>query len=73
MQGTATHSATTPSVLLLDQVLVKHLLVPDIIIQLVFKLKFDTVDLHVIAIFIEAESINLIVNHLHDLVLIKAI
>jgi len=53
--------------------LVEHLLVPDFIIHLVIQFKLDTIELHLVLIVVIGKSIDFLINHLHDLILVKTI
>jgi len=64
-------SLTVAAVLLLHQVLIKHLLVPDFVVHYVIvKLKFNAVQLYLLSIFVVVEPVDLLVNHFHDLVFV---
>ena len=61
------------SLLFLHQMLVEHLLVANLVIDVVVELKVHTVEVDAFTVFIVINAIDLLVNHFHDLVLIEAI
>ena len=61
------------SLLFLHQMLVEHLLVANLVIDVVVELKVHTVKVDTFAVFIVINAIDLLVDHFHDLVLIEAI
>ena len=61
------------SLLLLHQMLVEHLLVANLVIDVVVELQMHTVKVDTFAVFIVINAIDLLVDHLHDLVLVEAI
>ena len=61
------------SLLFLHQMLVEHLLVANLVIDVVVELKVHTVEVDAFTVFIVINAIDLLVDHLHDLVLVEAI
>ena len=61
------------SLLLLHQMLIKHLLVAYLVIDVVIELEVHTVKVDSFAVFIVVNTIDLLVDHFHDLVLVEAI
>ena len=61
------------SLLFLHQMLVEHLLVANLVIDVVVELQMHTVKVDTFAVFIVINAIDLLVDHLHDLVLVEAI
>ena len=61
------------SLLFLHQMLVEHLLVANLVIDVVVELQMHTVEVDAFTVFIVINAIDLLVNHFHDLVLIEAI
>jgi len=64
-----------PSVLVCHQVLIKHLLVANLIVHLVFKLELYAIEadhlLIIVAVVIEA--VHLLVDHLHNLIFVETV
>lgn len=61
------------SLLFLHQMLVEHLLVANLVIDVVVELQMHTVKVDTFAVFIVINAIDLLVDHFHDLVLVEAI
>ena len=61
------------SLLFLHQMLVEHLLVANLVVDVVVELQMHTVKVDTFAVFIVINAIDLLVDHLHDLVLVEAI
>ena len=61
------------SLLFLHQMLVEHLLVANLVIDVVVELKVHTVEVDAFTVFIVINAIDLLVDHFHDLVLVEAI
>ena len=61
------------SLLFLHQMLVEHLLVANLVIDVVVELQMHTVKVDAFAVFIVINAIDLLVDHFHDLVLVEAI
>ena len=53
--------------------LVEHLLVPNFIVHLVIQFKLDTIELHLLLIIVVGKSIDFLIDHLHDLILVKTV
>jgi len=56
-------------------VLVKHFLVANLIVDLVFEVELHAVQTHHLVVFVAvvAQPVHLLVNHLHYLVLVEAV
>ena len=61
------------SLLFLHQMLVEHLLVANLVVDVVVELQMHTVKVDTFAVFIVINAIDLLVDHFHDLVLVEAI
>lgn len=60
--------------LLLHQVLIEHLLVANfIVVDLIIELELDAVKLDLITVGVEAQPVHFLVDHFHDLILIKSV
>ena len=59
--------------LLFHQVLIKHFLVADLVVYLIVQLELHSIDIDLLAILVEVKTVDLLINHLHDLVLIETI
>ena len=53
--------------------LIEHLLVPNFIVHLVIQFKLDTIELHLLLIIVVGKSIDFLIDHLHDLILVKTV
>ena len=61
------------SLLFLHQMLVEHLLVANFVIDVIIELQVHTVKVDTLSVFIVVNTIDLLVDHFHDLVLVEAI
>ena len=60
--------------LLLHQVLIEHLLVANfIVVDLIIELELDAIKLDLITVGVEAQPVHFLVDHFHDLILIKSV
>ena len=63
------------TILMCHQVLVKHFLVADLSINLIVQLELDPVESHhlMAIISVVVKPVNFLIDHLHDLVLVKSV
>ena len=68
-------SVRVTTVLMRHQVLVEHLLVSDLIVDLVIQLELDPIKSHhlLAIVTVVIESVNFLVDHLHNLILVQAV